>query len=80
MFKRLRVRFIALSMASLLLVLGVILGAVYGVVFRQNASTGGIDIVSKYITTKAPELNFFWIACPFTYLYRVRSCVPRTRI
>ena len=41
---------------------GVFLGGVYGIVFRQNASTGGIDVVSKYITKKRPELNFFWIA------------------
>ena len=40
MFKRLRVRFIALSMASLLLVLGVILGAANLIAYRhvvQNA-------------------------------------------
>ena len=40
MFKRLRVRFIALSMASLLLVLGVILGAANYLSYRhvvQNA-------------------------------------------
>ena len=41
---------------------GVFLGGVYGVVFRQNASTGGIDIISKHITKRHPELNFFWIA------------------
>ena len=52
---------------------GVILGGVYGVVFRQNASTGGIDIVSKYITTKAPELNFFWIAFTLNFFVAVAS-------
>lgn len=40
---------------------GVISGAVYGLCFRMNASTGGTDIVSKYINAKNPELNFFWI-------------------
>jgi len=40
---------------------GVIGGFVYGVCFRQRASTGGTDIVSKYISEKKPELNFFWI-------------------
>lgn len=40
---------------------GVIGGFVYGVCFRQRASTGGTDIVSKYISEKKPELNFFWV-------------------
>jgi len=40
---------------------GIISGLVYGVCFRVNASTGGTDIVSKYISTKKPDLNFFWI-------------------
>ena len=40
---------------------GVISGFVYGVCFRNNASTGGTDIISKYISKKKPELNFFWI-------------------
>ena len=52
---------------------GVLLGAVYGVVFRQNASTGGIDVISKYITTKAPELNFFWIAFTLNFFVAVAS-------
>jgi len=40
---------------------GVLSGVVYGVCFRQNASTGGTDIVSKYISKKKRELNFFWV-------------------
>ena len=40
---------------------GVIGGFVYGVCFRRRASTGGTDIVSKYISEKKPELNFFWV-------------------
>ena len=40
---------------------GVISGFVYGVCFRLNASTGGTDIVSKYISKKNRDLNFFWI-------------------
>lgn len=40
---------------------GVISGFVYGVCFRSNASTGGTDILSKYISKKKPELNFFWV-------------------
>lgn len=40
---------------------GVISGFVYGVCFRTNSSTGGTDIISKYISKKRPELNFFWV-------------------
>ena len=40
---------------------GIIGGVVYGVCFRSNASTGGTDIISKYISIKKKELNFFWI-------------------
>jgi len=40
---------------------GVLSGFVYGVCFRNKASTGGTDIVSKYISKKKPELNFFWV-------------------
>ena len=38
---------------------GVISGIVYGVCFRSNASTGGTDIISRYINKKKPETNFF---------------------
>lgn len=40
---------------------GVLSGFVYGVCFRTNSSTGGTDIVSKYISKKRPQLNFFWV-------------------
>lgn len=40
---------------------GVISGVVYGFCFRKQASTGGTDIISKYISKRKPELNFFWI-------------------
>ncbi len=40
---------------------GVISGFVYGVCFRTNSSTGGTDIISKYISIKKPQLNFFWV-------------------
>ncbi len=36
-------------------------GLVYGVCFRSNASTGGTDIVAKYINKKKPLLDFFWV-------------------
>ncbi len=40
---------------------GLISGLVYSICFGNNASTGGTDIVSKYINIRKPELNFFWI-------------------
>lgn len=40
---------------------GVISGFVYGICFRTSSSTGGTDIISKYISYKKPELNFFWV-------------------
>ena len=38
---------------------GVLGGGVYGICFRNNASTGGTDIVSRYINKVRPETNFF---------------------
>ena len=38
---------------------GVCTGVVYGVCFRNNASTGGTDIVSRYINKIRPDTNFF---------------------
>ncbi len=40
---------------------GVLAGVVYGVCFRNNASTGGTDIVSRYINKVRPDTNFFFI-------------------
>jgi uncharacterized membrane-anchored protein YitT (DUF2179 family) len=38
---------------------GVISGLVYGICFKCNASTGGTDVVSKYINKVNPNTNFF---------------------
>ena len=43
------------------LIAGLISGFCYGSLFRLNASTGGTDIISKYVGKKRPYLNFFWI-------------------
>lgn len=40
---------------------GVIGGFVYGVCFKKSASTGGTDIIAKFISARKPELNFFWV-------------------
>ena len=38
---------------------GVISGIVYGVCFKNNACTGGTDVLSRYINKKRPNTNFF---------------------
>ncbi|MBE6807071.1 MAG: YitT family protein [Ruminococcaceae bacterium] len=38
---------------------GVVSGVVYGICFRLNASTGGTDVLSRYITTVKPGTDFF---------------------
>ena len=43
------------------LIAGAIGGFVYGVAFRRNSSTGGADIIAKYVSLRAPMLNFFWV-------------------
>lgn len=43
------------------LLAGMISGVVYGLCFRRTASTGGTDIIAKYVNQKNPLLNFFWV-------------------
>ena len=52
---------------------GVLAGVVYGVCFRNNASTGGTDIVSRYITKVKPETNFFMITFTLNAIVAVAS-------
>ena len=40
---------------------GVISGFIYGICFFNSASTGGTDIISKYISFKKSNFNFFWV-------------------
>ncbi len=40
---------------------GVISGFVYGVCMKNNASTGGTDVVSRYINKRNPATNFFFV-------------------
>jgi len=40
---------------------GVISGVVYGICFRNNASTGGTDVISRYINKMKPDTNFFLV-------------------
>ncbi len=52
---------------------GTLGGLVYGMCARHNASTGGTDIVSKYISIKKPYLNFFWITLTINAIVAVVS-------
>ncbi len=40
---------------------GVISGFIYGICFLKNSSTGGVDVVSKFISRVNPHVNFFWV-------------------
>ena len=44
---------------------GVLSGAVHGLCIKNNGSTGGTDILSKYISKVRPELNFFYVVFCF---------------
>lgn len=40
---------------------GLICGVCFGLLFKCNSSTGGTDIISKYLSKKNPQLNFFYV-------------------
>ena len=52
---------------------GVISGVVYGVCFRSNASTGGTDIISRYINKVKPHTNFFIVTFTLNAIVAVTS-------
>ncbi len=52
---------------------GVLAGVVYGVCFRNNASTGGTDIISRYINKVRPNTNFFIITFTLNAIVAVAS-------
>ena len=56
------------------LIAGSVGGFVYGISFRFNSSTGGIDVVAKYVSKRDPLLNFFWINFTINALIAVASC------
>lgn len=43
------------------LIAGIINGFIFGMSVRVNGSTGGTDIVAKFVSAKKPRLNFFWV-------------------
>lgn len=52
---------------------GTLGGLIYGICARHNASTGGTDIVSKYISIKKPYLNFFWVTLTLNAIVAIVS-------
>ena len=52
---------------------GVLAGVVYGVCFRSNASTGGTDIVSRYVNKIRPETNFFVVTFTLNAIVAIAS-------
>ncbi len=52
---------------------GVLAGVVYGVCFRNNASTGGTDIVSRYVNKLRPDTNFFVVTFTLNAIVAIAS-------
>ena len=52
---------------------GVLAGVVYGICFRNNASTGGTDIISRYINKIRPDTNFFAVTFTLNGIVAVSS-------
>ncbi len=52
---------------------GVVSGVVYGICARNNACTGGTDIVSRYINKVRPETNFFVVTFILNALVSIAS-------
>ena len=52
---------------------GIISGLVYGVCFKNNASTGGMDVISKYINKVRPDANFFIVTFVLNTVVAVAS-------
>lgn len=40
---------------------GIVGGVAYAFCFRAGGSTGGTDVVAKFLEKKNPNLNFFWV-------------------
>lgn len=58
---------------------GVISGAVYGTCFRNNGSTGGTDVISRYINKVRPDINFFAVIFVLNALVAIASIFVYTK-
>ena len=52
---------------------GIISGFSYGVLFMFRASTGGTDIISKFVSANNPQTNFFWVTFILNLLVAIAS-------
>ena len=52
---------------------GVISGLVYGICFKNSASTGGTDVVARYINKVKPDTNFFIVTFALNTVVAVAS-------
>ena len=52
---------------------GVISGLVYGICFKNSASTGGTDVVARYINKVKPDTNFFIVTFSLNTVVAVAS-------
>jgi len=52
---------------------GVLAGTVYGVCFRNNASTGGTDVISRYVNKLRPDTNFFVVTFTLNAIVAISS-------
>lgn len=52
---------------------GVISGVVYGICFKNSASTGGTDVVARYINKVKPDTNFFIVTFALNTVVAVAS-------
>ncbi len=52
---------------------GVISGVVYGICFKNSASTGGTDVVARYINKVKPDTNFFIVTFSLNTVVAIAS-------
>ena len=52
---------------------GTVSGLIYGILFSMQSSTGGTDIISKFVSVKKPEMNFFWVTFTLNLAVAVSS-------
>lgn len=55
------------------LVAGVVSGAAYGFLFKENSSSGGVDIMSRYINKRNPRFNFFYVTFTINAIIAIAS-------
>ena len=56
------------------LIAGTISGLISCFAFRLSSSTGGTDVIAKFVNKKWPNLNFFWVIFILNSLVAVASC------